>query len=77
MGGLRAVLWQWTGCGLPLPQAKAPSTVARCVIHFWPEPHCQGSGAFVLRGGSGSQEWPLTFLGAYTPSKNLRPISGM
>ena len=59
------------------PKAKSPLTVGRLVIHFWPEPHCQGSGAFVLRGGSGSQEWPLTFLGAYTPSKNLRPISGI
>jgi hypothetical protein len=38
VGGLRAVLWQWAGGGLPLPYAKAPLTVARLVILFGPEP---------------------------------------
>ena len=51
MGGLRAVLGQWAGGGLRLPQAKAPSTEARLVILFRPEPPQWGSGSLVLRGG--------------------------
>jgi hypothetical protein len=70
VGGLRAVLWQWAGCGLRLPQAKAPPTVARRVILFSPEPHCQGSGSFVLRGEGGSQEWAVALQGVHTPAKN-------
>ena len=54
VGGLRALLWQWAGCGIPLPQTKAPSTVARLVILFGPESYCQGSGPFALRGSGGS-----------------------
>src|SRR5215217_9062343 len=46
VGGMRAVLGQWAGGSLPLPQAKAPSTVARLVIHVGPESYCQGSGTF-------------------------------
>src|SRR5918993_5292338 len=52
LGGLRAVLGQWAGSGLRLPQAKAPLTVARLVILFGPEPWQWSSGSFVLRGGS-------------------------
>jgi hypothetical protein len=48
---MRAMLGHWAGCGLPLPQAKSPLTIARLVILFGPEPHCQGSGAFVLGVG--------------------------
>jgi hypothetical protein len=70
VGGLRAVLWQWAGGGLRLPQDKAPSTVARRVIHIRPESYCQGSGSFVLRGGGGSQEWAVALLSVLTRSKN-------
>ena len=77
VGGMRAVLWQWTGGGLPLPQAKAPPTVARDMTLFGPESYCQGSGNFVLRGGGGSRKLPVAFLGVHTPAKNPRPISGM
>ena len=75
VGGLRAVLGQWAGDSLPLPQAKAPSTVGRLVILFGPEPHWQGSGTFVLRGGS--QEWAVAWLGVHTLWKNQQPFSGM
>src|SRR5215216_6347378 len=51
VGGMRAVLGQWAGGSLPLPQAKAPPTLARLVIHVGPESYCQGSGSFALRGG--------------------------
>src|SRR5829696_1862096 len=71
VGGLPAVLWQWASDGLPLPQAKAPPTVARGVIPFGPEPCQRGSGSFALRmGGGGSQEWAVALLGSHTPSKN-------
>ena len=45
MGGMRAVLWQWAGDGLPLPQAKSPLTVAQRAIHFEPESQSRGSGS--------------------------------
>jgi len=70
VGGLRAVLWQWAGCGLPLPQAESPLTVARLVVLFGPESHCQGSGSFVLRGEGGSQEWAVAMQGVHTSAKN-------
>jgi hypothetical protein len=65
VGGMRAVLGHWASDGLPLPQATAPSAVARVVILFGPEPHCQGSGSFVLGEGVGrrngrSQRWVRT-----------------
>src|SRR5918994_6149123 len=63
--------------GLPLPQAKAPPTVARGVIGFGPEPWQWGSGCFALRGGGGSLELAVALLGVHTPSKNPPPISGM
>src|SRR5215217_1650923 len=53
LGGMRAVLWHWAGGGLPLPQAKAPPTLARLVILFEPESWQWGSGSFALRGGGG------------------------
>ena len=51
MRGTGAEAFEGVGDGLRLAKAKAPSTVARCVIHFGPESHCQGSGSLVLRGG--------------------------
>jgi hypothetical protein len=69
------VLWQWAGGGLPLPQAKAPSTIARLVILFGSESYCQGSGPFVLRGGGRSRKLAVALLGVHTPSKNLAPVS--
>jgi hypothetical protein len=51
LGGMRAVLGQWAGGGLPLPQAKAPFTLARGVILFGPESHCQGSGLLCRGAG--------------------------
>src|SRR5215203_1507875 len=69
VGGLRAVLRHWASGGLRLPQDKAPLTVARCVILYGPEPHCQGSGSFVSWGGGGSQEWAVALLGVHTPPK--------
>jgi hypothetical protein len=77
VGGLRAVLWQWASGGLPLPQAKAPSTVARLVIHFGPEPPLAGLRFICVVGGGGSQEWADALLDVHTPSKNPQPISGM
>jgi hypothetical protein len=71
------VLGQWTGDGLPVPQAKAPSTVAWLVIIFGPEPHYQGSGSFALPGGGGSWKLAVVVLGVHTLSKNPPPISGM
>ncbi len=59
MGGLRAVLGQWAGGGLPLPQAKAPHTVGRRVILFGLEPCQWGFGTFALRGGVGRGNWWL------------------
>src|SRR5215212_1053693 len=50
---MRAVLWHWAGGGLPLPQAKAPPTLARLVILFEPESWQWGSGSYALRGGGG------------------------
>ena len=47
--------------------------VAHLVIHFEPEPHWQGSGSFVLRGGS--RELAVALLWVHTPSKNPRPLS--
>src|SRR5215217_7664968 len=70
LGGMRAVLWQWAGGGLPLPQAKSPPTLAWLVILFEPEPYQWGSGPFMLRGGGGSQEWAIALLGVHTPSRN-------
>jgi hypothetical protein len=69
VGGLRAVLWQWAGDGLPLPQAKAPLTVARGVIHFGPEPWRWGSGSFALQGWGGSRR-AVRF--GRSPSRRLR-----
>jgi hypothetical protein len=70
MGGLGAVLGQCAGGGLPLPQAKAPSTVAWGVIHFRPEPRRWDSGSFALRGwGGSSRVWAVVLLGAHTLSK--------
>jgi hypothetical protein len=65
-----AVLGQWAGAGLPLPQAKAPLTIAQCVILFGPEPCQWGSGSFALRGEGGSQEWAVASLGVHTLEKN-------
>jgi hypothetical protein len=75
VGGMRAVLGQWAGGGLPLPQAKAPSTVARLEILFGPEPCQWGSGYFALRGGS--RKLAVALQGVHTTSKNPPPISGM
>ena len=77
MGGLRAVLWHWAGGSLPLPQAKALSTVAGLVILFGLEPWQWDSGSFVLRGGGGSRKMAVVVLGVHTTSKNPLPISGM
>ena len=71
LGGLRAVLWQWAGGGLRLPQARTPPTVARRVIHFGPESRCQGSGSVVLRGGVGRRNGQLhCWMG--TPPRKIR-----
>jgi hypothetical protein len=52
--------WQCAGCGLLLPQAKSPLTVARQVIHIEPEPCEWGSGSLVLRvGGVGRRNGRL------------------
>jgi hypothetical protein len=51
------VLGRRSGSGLPLPQAKAPSRVARCVIRFGPECHWRGSGSFVCAVGVGRENW--------------------
>jgi hypothetical protein len=40
----RRVLGQWAGSGLPLPQAKAPSTIARLVILFGSDSYCHPAG---------------------------------
>jgi hypothetical protein len=77
VGGVRAVFWHWAGGSLPLPQTKAPTTVARRVILIEPEPHWQGSGSFALRGGGGSRKMAVALLSVHTPSKNPRPILGM
>jgi hypothetical protein len=61
------------GC-IPLPQAKGPSTVGWFVILFGPESWQWGSGP--LAGGGGSQEWAVALLGAHTPARNPRSISG-
>jgi len=74
VGGLRAVLWQWAGGGLPLPQGESPLTVARIVILIGPEPWQWGSGSFVLRGGGGSWKLVGVVLGIHTTSKNPRPV---
>ena len=50
-GGMRAVLGHCAGCGLPLPQAKAPSTAERRVILFGPE-LCQWDSGLCVGGGS-------------------------
>jgi hypothetical protein len=42
---------------------------------FGPEPHCQGSGSFVSRGGGGSWKIAVALLGVHTTSKNPPPIS--
>jgi hypothetical protein len=47
----------------------------RRVIHFGPESWQWGSGSFVLRGGGGSQEWAVAFLGMHTPLENPAPVS--
>ena len=71
----RWVLGQWAGSGLPPPQAKAPSTIARLVILFGSHSYCQGSGPFVLRGGGRSRKSAVALLGVHTPSKNLASVS--
>ena len=71
LGALRAMLGHCTSGGLPLPQAKGPSTVARLVIHFEPESHSRGSGSFVVRGGGGSQK-VVVALQAWTPPRKIR-----
>jgi hypothetical protein len=53
VGGLRAMLGHGEGCGLRLPQAEAPSSVARRVIHFGPESHCRDSGPSAASVGRG------------------------
>jgi len=55
--------------------ARAPSTVARLVIHFGPESYCQGSGSSVLEGGS--RECAVAFPGMHAPAKKPPPVSGM
>jgi hypothetical protein len=69
------VLGHCSGGGLPLPQAKAPSTVARLVIQLGPESYCQGSGSFVSRGGGGSQKLAVALLGVFTTAKIPLSIS--
>jgi hypothetical protein len=60
VGGLREMLGNCADSGLRLPQAKAPLTLARRVIHFGPEPYRQGSGSFALRvGGVGRRNGQL------------------
>jgi hypothetical protein len=71
----RRVLGQWVGIGLPLPQAKAPSTIARLVILFGSDSYCRGSGPFVLRGGGGLRKSAVALPGVHTPSKNLASVS--
>jgi hypothetical protein len=73
---MRAVLWQWAGGGLPLPQAKAPLTVARLVILFDPEPWQWDSGSLAFRVG-GSQKVVVALLGGHALPKNLPPVSQM
>jgi hypothetical protein len=68
VGGLRSVLGHGSGGSLPLPEAEAPSTVARLVIHIGPEPRQWDSGSIALRVG-GSQEWAVALLRVHTPSK--------
>jgi hypothetical protein len=75
LGGMRAVLWHGSGGGLPLPQDKAPSTLARGVIHFGPESRQWDSGSLVLRSGGGSQNLVVAVVGAHTASKNPRIFS--
>ncbi len=70
MGGLGAVLGHRSGGSLPLPQAKAPSTVAWGVIHFGPEPWRWDSGSFALRGWGGSLRWTVALLGAHPLEKS-------
>jgi len=71
VGGLRAVLGQWAGDGLPLPQTKAPATVERHVILFGPEPG-NGAPVFVLGGGGGSRKLAVAMLGVHTPPRKIR-----
>jgi hypothetical protein len=69
---LRAVLWQWAGCGLPRPQAKAPPTLARRVILFGPESWPWGSGYCALRvGGVGRRNGRL-HCWVRTPPRKIR-----
>ena len=67
--------WCSNGAATRFCSKKAPPTVAHLVIHFEPEPHWQGSGSFVLRGGGGSRELAVALLWVHTPSKNPRPLS--
>jgi hypothetical protein len=61
-----------SGGGLPLPQAKSPSTVAQRVIHYFgPEPWQWGSGSFALQVGVGRRNERLHRL-ACTPSRKIR-----
>ena len=69
------MLGQWASGGLPLPQAKASSTVAQLVILFGPEPQQWDSDSPMLRDRDGSQEWAVALLGAHTPSENPPPIA--
>ena len=40
------------------------------MIHIGPEPHCQGSGSFTLRGGGGSRKLAVALLGAHHLEKS-------
>ena len=70
------MFWHWTGDGLPLPQAKAPLTVARGMTLFRPESHFQGSGSLVLGVGR-VVGMGGCIAGVHTPWKNPPPISGV
>jgi hypothetical protein len=56
VGGLRAVLGYRSG-GLRLPQAKAPSTVARLVILFGPESYSRAPVLLCCGVGVGRENW--------------------
>ena len=72
---MRAVLWHRAGSGLPLPQAKSPSTVEQHVILFGPEPWRWGSGFISLQVGVGRRNGRLHCWVRTPPSKNPHPIS--
>jgi hypothetical protein len=69
VGGMRAMLGHWAGAGIRLPYAKAPSTVARCVILFGPESQWRSSGFLVL--GVGRRNGRLHYW-VCTPLRKIR-----